>query len=64
MEAGLIEIIRSLNRSWIDDAYFSLYRPIHPGRKVRGEMSGYPMARLLSVTWAILACLVFSKDKT
>jgi len=49
MEAGLMEIVRSLNRNWIYDTYFSLYRAIHPGRKVRGkcpgecpgEMSGY-----------------------
>jgi len=31
MEAGFMEIVLSINRSWIDDAYFSLYRPIHPG---------------------------------
>jgi len=36
MKAGLMEIVRSLNRSWIDDTYFSLYRPIHPEGKVRG----------------------------
>jgi len=30
-------IVLSVNRSWIDDAYFSLYRPIHPGGKVRGK---------------------------
>jgi len=30
-EAGLMEIVRSVNRSWIYDSYFSLYRPIHPG---------------------------------
>jgi len=35
-----MEIVRSLNRNWIDDAYFSLYRPIHPGEKSGGEMSG------------------------
>ena len=38
---GLMEIVRSLNRSWICDTYFSLDRAIHPGGKVRGEMSGY-----------------------
>jgi|SRR6218665_2380557 len=32
-----MEIIRSLNRSWIDDTHFSLYRPIHPKGKVRGK---------------------------
>jgi len=26
MEAGLMEIVRSLNRSWIYDTYFSLNR--------------------------------------
>ena len=42
MEAGLMEIVRSLNRNWIFYTYFSLYRPIHPGGKSgRGEMSGY-----------------------
>ena len=43
MKAVLMEIVLSvkLNRSWIDDAYFSLYRPIHPGEKSGGwEMSG------------------------
>jgi len=35
MEAGLMEIVLSVNRSWVDDAYFSLYRPIHPRGKVR-----------------------------
>src|SRR6218665_2082202 len=35
MEAGLMKIVRSVNRSWIYVSYFSLYRPIHPG-----EMSG------------------------
>src|SRR6218665_3564936 len=37
MEASLMEIVRSLNRSWIYNAYFSLYRPIHPGGKVQGK---------------------------
>src|SRR6218665_1836482 len=42
METGLMEIVRSLNRSWIYGTYFSLYRAIHPGGNVReGEMSGY-----------------------
>jgi len=45
-----MEIIRSLNRSWIYDTYLSLYEAIHPGEKsggkcpgenVRGEMSRY-----------------------
>src|SRR6218665_2709871 len=39
MEVGLMEIVRSINRSWIYDSYFSLYRPIHPGLNVRGELS-------------------------
>ena len=39
MEVGLVEIVRSVNRSWLYDSYFSLYRPIHPGGNVRGEMS-------------------------
>src|SRR6218665_1139965 len=44
MEAGLMEIVRSLNRSRIYDTYFSLYRAIHPGEKsgeCPGEMSEY-----------------------
>ena len=40
-----MEIVRSLNRSWIYDTYFSLYRAIQPGGKsggnIRVEMSGY-----------------------
>jgi len=40
MEAGLMEIVRTLNRSWICDAYFILYRPVHLG-KSPGEMSEY-----------------------
>ena len=34
-----MEIVQSVKRSWINDAYFSLYRPIHPEGKVRREMS-------------------------
>jgi len=30
-----MEVAQSVNRSWICESYFSLYRPIHPG-----EMSG------------------------
>src|SRR6218665_1141016 len=39
MEDGLMEIVRSLNRSWIYDTYFSLYRAtcIHPGGKFGGK---------------------------
>jgi len=37
MEAGLMEIVRSLNRSWIYDTYFSLCIELF----IRGEMSGY-----------------------
>src|SRR6218665_3956350 len=42
MEAGMMEIVRSLNRSWIYDTYFSLYRlelfirEKCPGRKCPG----------------------------
>src|SRR6218665_633874 len=38
MEAGPMEIVRSLNRSWIYDTHFSLYTPIHPGES-SGECS-------------------------
>jgi len=45
MEAGLMEIVLSVNRSWIDDAYFSIGLFIRGGSKswgnVRGQMSGY-----------------------
>jgi len=40
MEAGLMEVVRSLNRSWIYDTYFSLYRAIHPGEKSGGMSEG------------------------
>src|SRR6218665_2103107 len=42
MEAGLMEIhvVRSVNRRWIYDSYFSLYRPIHPGGNARGKCPG------------------------
>jgi len=40
MEAELMEIVRSLNRSWIYNTYFSLYRAIHPGEKFGGKMFG------------------------
>ena len=44
MKAGLLEIVRSLNRSWIYDTYFSLCRAIHPGRKSgRGKCPGWEM---------------------
>jgi len=45
MEAGLMEITWSLNRSWIYDTYFSLYIPIHPGES-QGEMFGYLFSEL------------------
>src|SRR6218665_3174980 len=65
MEAGLMEIVRSLNRSWIYDTYFSLYRAIHPGEFGGGEMSGYlvkPMGFSLSCRYDI--CLVFQTIKS
>src|SRR6218665_2392818 len=37
MEVGLMEIVRSLNRSLICDTCFSLYRAIHLGGKFRGN---------------------------
>src|SRR6218665_3263311 len=54
MEAGLMEIVRSLNSSWIYDTYFSLYRAIHPG-KSRGKSSdtilkGRQLDRLSTLT--------------
>src|SRR6218665_1549663 len=44
MEVGLMDIVRSVNKSWIYDTYFSLYRAFHPGGKVRGELSGYRLS--------------------
>src|SRR6218665_2935591 len=38
MEAGLMEIVRPLNRSWICDTYFTLYRAIHPGERSGGNV--------------------------
>src|SRR6218665_2198059 len=40
MEAGLMKLVQSLNRSWTYDSYFSLHRPIHRKGKVRGKCSG------------------------
>jgi len=58
MEAGLMEIVRSLNRSWIYDTYFSLYRAIHPEKAQRKkcpeEMSGYPKPTI--VDWLEIVC--------
>ena len=39
MEVGCLEIVRSVNRSWIYGSYFSLYTPIHPGGISRGKIS-------------------------
>jgi len=40
MEAGLMEIVRSLNRSWIYDTYFSYIELFIRGEKSGEEMSG------------------------
>jgi len=40
MEAELMEIVWSVNGSWIYDTYFSLYRAIHPEEKVRWKCLG------------------------
>ena len=37
---GWMEIVRSLNKSWIYDTYFSLYRAIHLGVKDREKCPG------------------------
>jgi len=48
MEAGLMEMVRSLNRNGTQDTCFSLYRAIHPGGNSGGnvleKMSGYCLA--------------------
>jgi len=36
LEAGLMRIVRSVNRSWTESTYFSLCRPIHQ-RKSGGK---------------------------
>src|SRR6218665_2130980 len=41
-EAGLMEIVRSLNRSWICDTSFGLYRAFHPGEKSGGKCPDTP----------------------
>ena len=48
MEVELMEKVLSVNRSWIYDTYFSLYRAFHPGAKSGGwEMSGYQRYTLM-----------------
>jgi len=37
MEEGLMEIVQALNRNWIYDSYFSLYRDIRPGEVTGGN---------------------------
>jgi len=50
-EAGLMESVQSINRSWTynSSAYIDLFIPGRNvrGRNVRGEMSGYRDERLL-----------------
>src|SRR6218665_2086970 len=70
MELGLIDIVRSVNRSWIYDTYFSLYRAFHPGGKVRGgnvrgEMSGYQFSSIfLTHTFYLLISSSFTRMLT
>ena len=65
MEAGLTEIVRSVNRSWIYDGYFSLYRPIHPGGNVRGGIVRIPVhhakrgARNFESCHKLSYCMIF-----
>jgi len=40
MEAGLMKIARSLNRSWTNDNYFSLQRPSHRGENPEANVQG------------------------
>jgi len=54
MEAGLMEIVRSVNISWIYDTYFSLYRANHPGKKSGGIVRIPPIA--IGQQWACLTC--------
>ena len=53
-----MEIVRSLNRSWIYDTYLSLYRAIHPGKKFGGEMSGYHTKHVDRATYTTSAHLI------
>ena len=55
----LMEIVRSLNRSWIYDTYFSLYRAIHLGENVRGEMSGGKYPDTIPLTGSKVAPMLF-----
>ena len=49
-----MEIVRSLNRSWIYDTYFSLYRPIHSEEKSGGNVKGeYPSIHTLKTVYLI-----------
>ena len=59
MTVGLMEIVRSVNRSWIYDTQFSLYRAFHPGGKsgggkCPGELSEYHLYLFLTCTYRIL----------
>src|SRR6218665_393951 len=75
MEVGLMDIVRSVNRSWIYDTWFSLYRAFHPGGKVRGgnirgEMSGYQFSSIflthifyLLISSSFTRMLTYSKFK-
>ena len=56
-EAGLMEIVRSVNRSWIYDSYFSLYRPIHPGGKCPGGIVRIPFLIITKETAADTATI-------
>jgi len=38
MEAGVMKIVLSINRSWTRDSYFSVCRPIHRLEKSRGNV--------------------------
>jgi|SRR6218665_1775254 len=48
MEAGLMEIVRSLNRSLIYDSNFSVNRPtcIHLGEMYGVQVSNYPLFQI------------------
>ena len=53
MEVGLMDIhvVRSVNRSWIYDTQFSLYRAFHPG----GGKSGYRKEHVSVRTFSLLS---------
>jgi len=49
MEAGLMKKVRTVNRSWTPDSYFSIHKPIHRGNVQISQQGG---ADFLFCPWA------------